>query len=254
MKITAAIIILAICLAFTSNDNILTRFTPPAGFVRQANISDFGSYLSHLALKPTGTPTKTYRGNIARTDYYTAAVLDISVGKQDLQQCADAVMRLRAEYLYHQKKYNQISFNFTSGFHCDYAHYAKGYRYVKDKWVLKSGENFSYLGFLSYMNLIFSYAGTLSLEKELVKVDQISDLQPGDVFIHGGSPGHCFIVMDVVENAAHQKQFILAQSFMPAQDIQVLQQDGNPWFNLLQPASIPYGELLNIKYLRRFKD
>jgi len=255
MKIAGIFLILFCYTAFNSADNVLTRFKTPGGYQRAANTGNgFAEYLRHLQLKPTGTPTKTYQGNIAGTNEYTAAVIDMSIGKQDLQQCADAVMRLRAEYLYHEKKYNKIAFNFTSGFKCDYIHYAKGYRYVKGKWVLKSGENFTYTGFLNYMNLVFAYAGTLSLEKELIKVEKIADLQTGDVFIHGGSPGHCFIIMDVAENAVHQKRFLLAQSFMPAQDIQVLQQGGDAWFSLTTQANIPYGELVNLKYLLRFKD
>jgi len=234
-------------------DNVTTRFAPPSGYSRQINEpQSFGAYLQNLPLKPVRTHTKTYRGDIAATDAYTAAVVDVSVGKEDLQQCADAVMRLRGEYLYRQKRYNEIVFNFVSGFKCDYIHYANGYRYSNDKWVLKAGKDYSYPTFIYYMNLVFAYAGTLSLDKELKKVINIDDLKAGDVFIHGGSPGHCFIVMDVAVNSAHQKIFMLAQSFMPAQDIQVLKYN-SPWFSLDKPSEIPYGELINLKYLKRFE-
>ncbi|MES2425647.1 MAG: DUF4846 domain-containing protein [Bacteroidota bacterium] len=250
--------ILVFCLALllsitTAPDDVLTRFKTPAGFTQQKNdLGSFGQWLQKLPLKPVGTPTKTYNGAIAKTDEYTAAVVDMSVGTQDLQQCADAVMRLRGEYLYHQKKYNDISFNFVSGFKCDYMHYANGYRYKNSQWVLISKKDYSYPTFLKYMTLVFSYAGTLSLEKELKPVPNVNEIKTGDVFIHGGSPGHCFIVMNVVENAAHKKQFLLAQSFMPAQNIQILQA-GSPWFSLDKPGYIPYGELINAKYLRRFE-
>jgi hypothetical protein len=102
------------------------------------------------------------------------------------------------------------------------------------------------------MDLVFAYAGTLSLEKELKKVNSVDDLTVGDIFIHGGSPGHCFIVVDMAQNAAHKKIFLLAQSYMPAQDIQLLQ-NGSPWFSLDKPAGIPYQELIDMKYLRRFE-
>jgi hypothetical protein len=243
------------CLLLTPSDDVLARFGMPVGFHQHITAGNsFGSWLIHLPLKAKGTPTKTYKSDIARTDAYTAAVVDMSIGSQDLQQCADAVMRLRAEYLYHQKQYYAIAFNFTSGFKCDYVHYANGYRYANDKWVKEAAKDYSYPTFMRYMNLIFSYAGTISLEKELVKVNNGRDMRPGDVFIHGGSPGHCFIVLDVVENTAREKKFLLAQSFMPAQNIQVLQQSSDAWFSLQQPANIPYGELVNLKYLRRFKD
>ncbi|GAB3928383.1 DUF4846 domain-containing protein [Mucilaginibacter myungsuensis] len=233
-------------------DRVKDRVIIPDGY-HLASPDSFGQWLGDLPLKPVGTPTRNYRGEIARTDAYTAGVIDMSLGKRDLQQCADAVMRLRAEYLYQQKKYNTIAFNFTSGFKCDYLHYANGYRYANGKWVLKSGKDHSYKTFLNYMDLVFSYAGTLSLEKELVKVNTAAELKAGDVFIKGGSPGHCFMVMAIAENSTHEKKFLLAQSFMPAQDIQLLKNaNGNAWFDLSSPANIPYGELVNLKFLKRF--
>ncbi|HTE02417.1 MAG TPA: DUF4846 domain-containing protein [Mucilaginibacter sp.] len=255
MKSIIALISLWLFTSFSiPADNMLTRFTSPFGYTRQKAVhGSFADYLQHLPLKPKGTPTKTYRGEVARTDIETAAVVDMSVGNQDLQQCADAVMRLRGEYLYHQKNYKAISFNFVSGFKCDYLHYANGYRYRNNKWVLKAKPDYGYGTFMNYMNLVFSYAGTLSLEKELHPVSNPNDLKAGDVFIHGGSPGHCFIVMDVVENNQHQKQFLLAQSFMPAQNIQVLQYaPGYYWFGMEKLTNIWYGELITPQYLRKF--
>jgi hypothetical protein len=38
------------------------------------------------------------------------AVMDLPVGNKDLQQCADAIMRLRAEYLYRPGQFNSIRF------------------------------------------------------------------------------------------------------------------------------------------------
>ncbi|CAN5414284.1 DUF4846 domain-containing protein [soil metagenome] len=253
MKTIAIIFCVLLCGSFTVTDTIVTRFKVPAGY-KQATVEpgSFAAYLQNLPLKPAGTATKNYRGEVARTDVYTAAVVDISVGNQDLQQCADAVMRLRAEYLYSQKKYQSIAFHFTSGFRCDYVHYADGYRYRNDKWVLKAKIDYGYINFMRYMNLVFSYAGTLSLQKELKTVQNINELKAGDIFIRGGSPGHCFIVMDVVENSLHKRQFLLAQSYMPAQNIQVLQYDNQPWFSLDRKSDIMYGELIDKIYLKKF--
>ena len=254
MKSILAVISLILFASFNPPDNVLTRFHTPAGFTQQKVEPDsFAAWLQTLPLKPAGTHTLTYRGSIAATDVETAAVVDLTVGNQDLQQCADVVMRLRGEYLYHQKRYNDITFKFVSGFKCDYIHYANGYRYRNDHWVLKSKKDYSYPTFMNYMNLVFMYAGTLSLEKELHPVTNPDELKAGDVFIHGGSPGHCFIVMDVVENNQHKKQFLLAQSFMPAQNLQVLQMaPGYYWFSMDKVPSIWYGELINPTYLKKF--
>jgi hypothetical protein len=200
-----------------------------------------------------GCKTVTYKGSVASTDDYTAAVIDMSIGQYDLQQCADAVIRLRAEYLFSRKDYQAIHFNFTSGFNCDFMHYADGYRYQQTgTWKKTAAKDYSYASLLRYLDLVFSYAGTLSLEKELVKVYNPATIQAGDVFIKGGSPGHCFIVMNVSINPAGQRKFMLAQSFIPAQNIQLLQY-GSPWFSLDKPVYLPYGEIVNAGNLRRFE-
>jgi len=244
--------LLFLYLALPASNDLERRFKPPVGFKRiQAPFGSFAAYLQALPLRSSNAQTRTFSGAVARTDPYTAAVVDMSIGETDLQQCADAVIRLRAEYLYKQKNYKAISFNFTSGFTCDFIHYADGYRYANERWVLQGKKDYSYANFMRYLTLVFSYAGTLSLEKELKAVTNANDIRIGDVFIKGGSPGHCFIVIDLVENSAHKKQFMLAQSFIPAQNIQVLR-NGSPWFSLSAVAMIPYGELVKLKYLKRF--
>jgi hypothetical protein len=250
------IFLLMISLLFVGakTDTVLTRFKTPPGYT-QATVApgSFGAWLQALPLKPYGAQCLTYQGKIARTEGYTSGIVDMSIGTQDLQQCADAAMRLRGEYLYSQKKFKEISFNFTSGFRCDFVHYADGYRYSNDHWIKKAKQDYSYANFMRYMTLVFSYAGTLSLQKELKPVTNPNNIKTGDVFIKGGSPGHCFVVMDVIENTQHQKQFLLAQSYMPAQSIQLLQCQEVPWFSMHIPACIPYGELISPQYLMRFE-
>lgn len=253
MKTFIAFALLLFYTPFFPADKIATRFALPAGYTRvKTEAGSFGAYLQNLPLKPRNAQALTYKGDVARTDMYTAAIVDMSIGTQDLQQCADAVMRLRGEYLYQQKNYKAISFNFTSGFKCDFVHYANGYRYQNGHWALKAKKDYSYQSFIRYMTLVFSYAGTLSLEKELKPVNTPASLKAGDVFIKGGSPGHCFLVMDVAVNSAGKKLFLLAQSFMPAQSVQLLQHTHGAWFSIDKQPDIMYGELINKQYLKRF--
>ncbi len=235
-------------------DDVLSRFKAPEGY-RQCAVSpgSFAEYLQDLPLKPVGAQTLTYKGATTAAGPFTAAVVDMGVGKEDPQQCADAVMRLRGEYLYHQKRYAEIAFHFENGFRCGYIQYANGYRYVKGHWLLKAKTDYGYKTFMQYMNLVFAYAGALSLQKGLYKVTDPNKLKAGDVFIKGGPPGHCFIVLDVVENSLHKKLFLLAQSFLPAQNIQVLQYDDNPWFSMDVKTGIWFGDLVDMRYLRSFE-
>lgn len=226
-------------------DSVFTRFSPPPGFERlPAEKGTFAGYLRCLPLLPTGSPVFLYNGNQKGKQDVHAAVVDIDTGNRDLQQCADAVMRLRAEYLYVEKRYADIRFNFTNGFPAEYSRWRQGQRIsVKGnrcEWrSAESGNSESYTAFRQYLDQVFMYAGTLSLSKEL-KRRQPGDMEPGDVFIQGGSPGHAVIVVDMAVNRrTGEKVFVLAQSYMPAQQIHILKnlsEPGiSPWYRL-QPG------------------
>lgn len=206
---------------------IVSRFPSPPDFERvQTAENSFAHYLQNLPLKPDGTKVKHYDGSLKWSQAPVAAVIDIDVENRDLQQCADAIMRLRAEYLLAQNRPDDIHFNFVSGFKAEYKKWRQGYRIKvngnKVTWKKEAQPSDDYKSFRRYMTMVFSYAGTLSLAKELKPIPK-NDLQIGDVFIQGGSPGHAVIVVDVCKNkTTGEKRFILAQSYMPAQDMHVL--------------------------------
>ncbi len=241
---------------------IAARFSPPTGYARaEVASTSFAHFLRHLPLKPHGSPVLLYDGSEKRNQSAQAAVLSLGVGTRDLQQCADAVMRLRAEYLFAQQRFDDIHFNFTSGFRADFSRWARGERVRisgnSASWAKSAAADTSHKSLREFLDVVYSYAGTRSLEKELVPVP-LADIQAGDVFIHGGSPGHAVIVVDMARDAAGKKVFILAQSYMPAQDIQVLKnpqnEDGSPWY-----TAEGFGEVLEtpewdfgVGELRRF--
>lgn len=188
--------------------------------------NSFGDYLRNLKLKPYGSVVKYYNGQEKNKENVYDAVVDMEIGTKNLQQCADAVMRLRGEYLFARKAYEKLHFNFTNGFNCEYKKWKEGYRVKvegnKTTWVKNAKPSNTYETFRKYMDMVFNYAGTLSLSKEL-KSKSITDMQIGDVFIQGGSPGHAVLVVDMMKDKkSGQKYFMLAQSYMPAQETQVL--------------------------------
>ena len=225
-----------ISLINTEGQTIAERFDVPQGFTRQeSEEKSFAFYLQNLPLKSDGTKVKYYDGREKLGDVYLA-VVDFNLGERDLQQCADAVIRLRAEYLYSEARFNEIHFNFVNGFKAEFSKWADGYGISVNgsqvSWINNSN-NSSYESFQKYLDIVYTYASTLSLEKELI-AKPLSDLAIGDVFIQGGSPGHCVIVVDMALNVSTgEKIFMLSQSYMPAQDIQILigDHDGSPWFS-----------------------
>lgn len=221
-----------------SSDRIGSRFTPPMGAIRVTlPAHSFGAYLRDLPLLPAGTAVRTYDGGLKQRQDVHAAVIDISVGDRDLQQCADAVMRLRAEHLFAEERYEEIVFSFTNGFRADFVRWSHGERIqVRGNactWVRTSGPDASHKALLAYLNKVFTYAGTISLSRELRSASHLP-MEIGDVFIQGGSPGHAVIVVDLAHTADGRNAFLLAQSYMPAQQIHVLKNLAHPdhgaWF------------------------
>lgn len=225
------------CLIYADGNTISERFKVPAGFKRiETQAGSFAHFLQNLKLKPAGTKVKYYDGREKLRNVYLA-VVDYPLGKRDLQQCADAVMRLRAEYLFSENRKDEIKFRFVNGFLADFSKWAEGYGISvignTVSWVRNEKNNDSYESLQKYLDIVYAYASTLSLEKELTD-KPLSDLFIGDVFIQGGSPGHCVIVVDMAINTkTDEKIFMLAQSYMPAQDIQILIGDvkDSPWFS-----------------------
>jgi hypothetical protein len=215
-------------------------FPAPQGYIREAvSEGSFEEWLRFLPMLPQQSPVKLHNGSLKYRQDVHAAVVDIDVGKRDLQQCADAVMRLRAEYLFAMGRQETIRFNFTNGMACPYVKWREGYRIRQEgnqvAWYMGGQYDGSYTGFRRYLDLVFIYAGSASLQKELSRVHDFREVKGGDVLIQGGSPGHAVIVLDVARDAKGHKVFLLAQSYMPAQDIHVLKNPESPgtaWYSL----------------------
>lgn len=205
--------------------NIEARFPVPEGFERvKVNQGSFAEFLRKFSLLPNGSKVKFHTGELKPNQSIHKAVLDIDVGQRNLQQCADAVIRLHAEYLYSSKRYNEIAYNFISD---------GNPRYFSN---YNNGET-DYTSFRKYLDYIFSYANTRSLYHQLEKVDNFKELFIGDVLIQTGNPyGHAVLIVDMAENpGTGEKIYMLAQSYMPAQSIHVLvnpESNGDsPWYS-----------------------
>ncbi len=222
------------------NNMLLNRIPVPEGYERTiVNKGSFVDWLRHLPLKEGSPEVKLYNGNLKNNQTAQFAVLNIDTGNEDLQQCADATMRLKAEYHYSKNEFSKIHFNFTSGDNAAYSKWVEGYRPVlkgnKVSWVKSAQKGSSYKSFRAYLRQVFMYAGTSSLSKELLSIP-LKEIQPGDLFIHGGFPGHAVIIIDMATHKqTGEKIFMIAQSYMPAQDIHILKnpaKDNTPWYSI----------------------
>ncbi|MCL1652263.1 DUF4846 domain-containing protein [Elizabethkingia miricola] len=224
--------------------NILKgRLLVPKGFAREiTNENTWEHFIQNQALEKFGSPILKHDGTKILDQKHHVGTLTYDVGEKDLQQCADALIRLRAEYLFGQKRYNEIGFNFTSGDHFTWKSYAEGERPLINgnnvKFIKRAPENAlgSYSDFRQYLDIIYNYAGTISLSKELKDSKGNMELNIGDLIITPGSPGHTVMIADKISDGKNKK-YALIEGFTPAQTIHILSVNGNPWFSI-KPGAI----------------
>lgn len=218
-------------------DGLVTRFAPPAGFIRvPVAEKSFASWLRELPLAEAGTPVRAYDGKTlhAADDPRIAAVVALDVSKADLQQCADTVIRLHSEWRWSLGR-RDMNYRAAAGLELPWARWARGERIVPNgasiQWVPSSKQSDDHRSFRKYLDAVFAWANTVSLEKQAkpVKPDQV---RAGDFFILPGNPGHVVLVLDIATKG-DERVALLGQSFMPAQNAQVLRPPGGgTWFSL----------------------
>ncbi|MES2004090.1 MAG: DUF4846 domain-containing protein [Bacteroidota bacterium] len=216
---------------FNTSMQTVKQIPLPDGYERvPVQENGFGAYLRNLPLRKDKR-IYLYNGQLKSNQSLHYAVVDISTGNKDLQQCADAIMRLRAEYFYARQAYDSIIFRKNDHGFYQFTEYARG----NGKPARES--------FMRFMETVFINCGTYSLQEQLKPVKNPKDLQVGDVWIKGGAPGHAEIVVDMAVNRlTGKKLFLLAEGYMPAQDIHILlnPKDASlgPWYELDEAAQL----------------
>ena len=148
---------------YEEKNSIFFRLLPTEGYNRKMlEKGSFGDWLRFVELKEGTSEVHLYNGGLKNDQSVHYAVINMDVGNKDLQQCADAVMRLRAEYLFSVKKYDQIHFNYTSGDKVSFTDWYNGRRpVIKGSKVmfLTDGKKVkpTYQVFREYMDNIFNY-------------------------------------------------------------------------------------------------
>ncbi len=217
---------------------VQTRIDTPKGYTRTDTTDDenFTNFVRNYPLKEDKSPVLLYDGSEKRNQSAHIAVLELPIEAEDLQQCADSIMRIYAEYYYATEQYDKINFHFVNGFLAEYSKWRQGYRISfqgnDTSWTQSADFDDSYACFQKFMRIVFAYAGTLSMEQESTTIS-LEEAQVGDVFLKGGSPGHVVMILDVCMNEQGEKAYLLAQGYMPAQEFHILKNplhEDDPWY------------------------
>jgi hypothetical protein len=249
---------------YDKSSSIEQRIQVPYGYRRVETFpGSFEDWLRQLPLKEAGSPVYLFDGRMKTDQEAHHAVVNMDIGDENLQQCADVVIRLRAEYLYSHGNFDSIHFTFTNGDIAYWRNWIDGNRPIvagRDvRWISSQAPDSSYECFREYLQTVFTYAGSYSLKGELSPVNDRFDMRIGDIFVRGGFPGHAVMVVDMAASIeSGEKIFLLMQGFMPAQDPHILKNPDasglSPWYgidnrdSLLTPEwTFSYDELMRFK-------
>ncbi len=244
-----------------NSEALKDRYIAPSGYKRlKVSKGSFADFLRNLPMKPAGTKLRYYSGKRVLFAPYAAGIIDLDVGTKDLQQCADTLIRIYSEFQFSKGGGSELSFKFTPGDPLSYTDYLKGKRPVVSgrevgwKRVAERKDNRD--SFRAWLDVIYTYAGTASLSRDLVKVAP-DNIEIGDLFISPGFPGHTVMVADIAVDADGRKKLLLIEGFTPAMDAHVVQHvpafGEQVWFTQNEDGSLntPVWDFKNSE-IRRF--
>ncbi len=225
-------------LVISEGRTLSERIAVPKGYVR-SDVPETGlaAYIRNYPMKKDGRKVKLYNGQLAEDQSSHIAVFKLPLDAVNLQQEASSIQRMYAEYYWSAGQQDSITFRLDDGFQADYVRWREGYRLQSGtagaSWIESAGYDDSYDTFVEYLKAVFQYAGAKALTEETKKVANPGRIQAGDVFVKQGDGGHAVMVVDVCENTAGEKAFLLAQGGSPAQQFHVLKNpahEDDPWY------------------------
>lgn len=232
-----------------------TRFNPPAGYKRVPVANDtFGKYLRDFELREYTTKPLAYdtaAKTLANNDSAPAvSVLDMDlINKSNLQESANSVIRLYAEFLYEKGRFDDIAFNLltTPAFRLDFRTWSEGGRLIEEgnsiTWCKEHGDHCKHRDvdtgteygiFKYYMQNVMLHSNISSLPSNMKSVS-MNEVTVGDVIVYADSKVPDIIV-DMAENADGSKLLLIARGGNPASEIFVVRNESNadlnPWHDM----------------------
>jgi len=212
---------------------IALAFPPPAGAERVA-AEGFGASLRDLPVRAADVRVHTYDGRVVGHD---GRVIDLPLVPGDLQQCADSILRVRAEWL--RAHGEAVSFHATSGTPLPWSRFEAGEKVVLDgndlRWTTGPKATWD-----QYLAVVFTWAGTASLAERETRTDDHPD--PGDLLVDPGFPGHAVLLLDVARSA-DATYVLVGEGYMPAQDFHVEIGPEAGWWRWSDGVALPHWNL-----------
>jgi len=219
-------------------------------------------WLRLLPLAAPGTPVRNHRGEIVvpGDDEHLAAVVAIDIGTQDLQQSADVILRLYAEWRWWIDDLHMLYLSDTQ-VELPLQKWAAGERLAasdgKPAWVRQPEPKakLEYADFRAYLDSVFPWSDSQALLAESIPLDP-EKLAPGSFFLHEGHPAQVLIVLDVATAPDGKRAMLLAQALNPAENLHVIRPNRDSvWFpvRIDQPVRVPRAKAYGWKELRSFK-
>ncbi len=213
------------------------RINSPDGYQRiETKEGSFAWYVRNYNLKKSTGVVKLWDGTKKQDQSGVQAVFKLPMAKENLQWAAGTVMRLYGEYLWTNRQFDKLCFQFRDGFKAEYTKWREGFRIRSDAtgtiWVNGGELNESRENFEEYMHAVLTYTSAGSLEKETKKVKK-AEIQTGDIFLNTATAGDAAIIVDVCMNEAGQKAFLLAKGGSPAEQFHLLKNpahEEDPWY------------------------
>jgi Domain of unknown function (4846) len=228
--------------------SVEARFPAPPGYQRvAATPGSFGEWLRGLPLAAPGTPVLNNSGGAAYSgdNEYVAAVVAIDVGAGDLQQSADAIVRLHAEWLWANDQPNALSYRSASKLEMPFSRWAKGQRLIASGpnvfWVVKSKPRApNYDDFRQYIDAVMLWSNNVSLATRAEHVTDPAQLAAGDFFVQTRGKGHAILVLDIAQKPTGERVALLGQALQsPAQSIHVMRLGrATAWFSMRPPNPV----------------
>ncbi len=242
---------------------LVNRVRPPEGFERApANRGSFGNWLRHLPLKEGKGELHLTNGKPQADQAGHVAIVNIDPGRGDFQRDANAVLRLRAEYLFGTDRQGSLRFKTNAGQWLPWKNWAAGERYTirsgQVRWDKRFSADSSHGNFRRYLDEVMRHSGCAGLLLDTEAVPDTGAIEIGMMFIKQGNPPQAAIVVDVAgQPFGNKKVFMLAGAATPADEIHILTNPDDaklsPWFpaDFGQSLKTPLGTFTRAD-LRRF--